>query len=532
VAACRIRDIQLALHKKSGAEPTSALIRIADRIGPEQADRFVKLQPDDKVDVASSGLSLEMIAKHSDLFRSRVGVLTRKEAEEAAADAFDKAKKEAEDKADEWLANLDPAHGFGRAAIPRGVFIPVDDRGLDLLCRVANSEVGHFGRYGDEQLNNGLAGVVDTIINRVAHPRFKEKTLEEVVNKPGQFSAVNKSWEMLLKANEDITNRVIGHVVARSQGKRSLIKGAVNFLNPYISSATAMAQWGDYIFKHPVAIYGSDAKHDVHYHGFAPGLNPPSPYTLGCRGNTQFFSGEGEPLATPAASQGLAASIIAGAQREWLRWGKSVFGRIGHRESEGEFAHFILDNYCPTVNATPTLSQIRGNQWHWSAAFVSFVLMQAGVTSAQFPFNASHSVYIRDAIRRKKSNDTSALFWGYRVDDAEAIPRPGDIIGAAGHGQNMTVAEALAFYDKTGEYESHCDIVVATRPGQIDVIGGTVSQSVTMQTLQISPDGRLDGDGSHCFVVMKLRPASFFHASGLIADGSLTGIGQRPGGAT
>lgn len=72
--------------------------------------------------------------------------------------------------------------------------ILVTESDLDALMRVANSEVGHFGKYGEAQLRGGLAAVVDTIFNRVAHDKFPN-TIEEVVDQPKQFSAINARSE-------------------------------------------------------------------------------------------------------------------------------------------------------------------------------------------------------------------------------------------------------------------------------------------------------------------------------------------------
>ena len=181
--------------------------------------------------------------------------------------------------------------------IPAGTArrIAVSTRDLDALMRVANSEVGHFAKYGGEQLRGGLAAVVDTIFNRVAHHNFPD-SIEKVVNQPKQFSAVNATgdWSGLPPAPRSIADIVTEHVVARAHGKPSDIKGATHFLNPYISSHSAMEQWGRFIRKNPVAVYGSDEKKDVHYHGFAPGFTPPGPYIIAYAVSEARFDGDGQ----------------------------------------------------------------------------------------------------------------------------------------------------------------------------------------------------------------------------------------------
>ena len=63
----------------------------------------------------------------------------------------------------------------------------------------------------------------------------------------------------------------------------------------------------------------------------------------------------------------------------------------------------------------------------------------------------------------------------------------------------------------TGRFASHCDIVVATRPGMLDVVGGNVENSVSMRYIPVTLDGRLVGpdgsvvDPSHpWFVVLRI----------------------------
>ena len=518
VAACLVNDLQTALHAVTGAAPNSTLIRIAYLVGAEAGRRFVQLAQGDKVDTAVGGqpaLSAATIAAHGDLFNSGVPPLTRAKVEATVAAQLEEAATAAAAKAAEFLKPLEPLAG-GAVDAFAGPKILIDDRGLDLLSRVAMSEVGHFGRHGKKQLEGGLAGVVDTIINRVAHPKFPN-SLEGVVNAPKQFSAINDigTWEKLPAPSATVANIVKAHVVARCKGHASAIRGAVNFLNPFSSDASALRSWGQHVVDNAVAVYGDEAAHDVHFHGFAPGTNPPPPYALAHKTELQLFSGTGEPIAAPAVADQVAA-IIASARKEWAHWGKAVLDvttmpekleRL-HRDDEPDFSLYVLHNYCSLVNASTIQSAIEDDKFAWSAACLSFILIQAGITRQQFKFSESHSTYIRDAVAKKKANDTSALYWGYRVDDPLAIPEPGDIIGHArpqSETDVMTHQKALTFYDRTQPYKSHADIVVAKRPGQIDVIGGNVRDSVTMKTLRIGTTGHLVEDQFFWFVVMKRR---------------------------
>lgn len=187
------------------------------------------------------------------------------------------------------MAKASPA-----AHAPTERVITVDDRRLDALARVAQSEVGHFGKYGSAQLAGGLAAVVDTVINRVAHEGYPD-TIEAVIDQPQQFSAVNKhgTWTGLPAARTDIMDIVRTHLVGRAAGADSPIKGSTHFLNPYLSSPKAMKSWGEHVKTNAVAVYGDDKKKDVHYHGFPPGGTLPAPYTLSFNNVSAAFNGDG-----------------------------------------------------------------------------------------------------------------------------------------------------------------------------------------------------------------------------------------------
>jgi hypothetical protein len=173
--------------------------------------------------------------------------------------------------------------------------IDLSQRELDALSRTAMSEVGHFGRYGEAVLEGGVAAVVDTIINRVAHPAFPA-TVDAVVDAPFQFSAIggpggSGTWGKLKAASPAVQGIVERHLSRRVGAAPCSVKGATHFLNPHLSSANALAQWGNYVVTNHVAVWG--VKQDVHYHGYAPDVQPAPSYVLGFQGKSCSFSGRG-----------------------------------------------------------------------------------------------------------------------------------------------------------------------------------------------------------------------------------------------
>jgi phage replication-related protein YjqB (UPF0714/DUF867 family) len=125
----------------------------------------------------------------------------------------------------------------------------------------------------------------------------------------------------------------------------------------------------------------------------------------------------------------------------------------------------------------------RDTQHKWSAAFISWV-MKTAEAGDQFKYSSRHSVYIRDAIQKRESNDSNAAFKGYRLN--EVSPQVGDLV-CFSSGEDIGKID----YDTTRNYRSHCDIVVATRPEEIDVIGGNVQASVFKKTLPVDSQGYL-----------------------------------------
>lgn len=119
----------------------------------------------------------------------------------------------------------------------------------------------------------------------------------------------------------------------------------------------------------------------------------------------------------------------------------------------------------------------------WSAAFISYAVKQAGDQN-RFKKSTGHAVYINDAISRK--DDPAAAFQGKRIE--EYAPQLGDLIARTRAGSEVTFDTAVA----AGWYKSHTDVVTAIKPGQVEMIGGNVSNSVSLRSLPLLPDGRLE----------------------------------------
>jgi hypothetical protein len=187
--------------------------------------------------------------------------------------------------------------------------ITITEDDIEALARTSMSEVGHFGRYGEETLKGGVEAVVDTILNRVAHPNFPD-TVDEVVNARFQFSAIGgpggvRTWRRLPRASDTVLNIVAKHLASRVSGSKSTIGGATHFLNPFLSSARALSTWGNYVVANATANWGRGR--DIHYHGSAPGTAPPPPYIVALEAVKKDHTGKGMILITAALG------VLAGA---------------------------------------------------------------------------------------------------------------------------------------------------------------------------------------------------------------------------
>jgi hypothetical protein len=178
----------------------------------------------------------------------------------------------------------------------------------------------------------------------------------------------------------------------------------------------------------------------------------------------------------------ITAKLIETTQAEWERWGFSarpLHGRptIGGTERQTPFVAFVND-YWRTVDQPNWNGNTRKP---WSAAFISYCFKKAGA-GAGFPYSAGHAGYCSAIVRHP------ARYPGLAFSDPQGTALDvGDLILAARSGDGCARPPASHAAARTalaaGEWFcSHADIVIAVRAGEVDVIGGNVSDSVTMTT--------------------------------------------------
>jgi len=197
-------------------------------------------------------------------------------------------------------------------------------------------------------------------------------------------------------------------------------------------------------------------------------------------------------------------ALVATAKEQWERWG-------GPSEALDSSLHGFPSNH---MEDTEPFWKYVGEYWEsigvhltgkdkpaWSAAFICYCFKTAGAHKA-FPYRDNHSLYAAEI--------AAGLYKGLSLEDpAKVTLSPGDLIWASRTGQGCRTppktfidAEkeaALIHAKKADGFCSHCDIVIATAPGHVDVIGGNVHNAVTRTTYRLDAQGHLS-DGRRAFI--------------------------------
>lgn len=137
----------------------------------------------------------------------------------------------------------------------------------------------------------------------------------------------------------------------------------------------------------------------------------------------------------------------------------------------------------------------------WSAAFISYVMRQAGVS---FPSNASHAGYAQSL--RTNSRGFEIL------DPARTQVKVGDIV-VKNRRNTQGVSNTLTFNTNPWDGATHGDIVVSVNNNIIAAIGGNVSSTVFKSNIPLTNGLLATGTSAapNFFVILR-PPASFVQA--------------------
>lgn len=198
--------------------------------------------------------------------------------------------------------------------------------------------------------------------------------------------------------------------------------------------------------------------------------------------------------ATSPAVQTLRANIVRVANQEWRRWNTGGT----KTETDPRMRPILQDYWLTGVGVRVTDSQLASPAWQekhpWSAAFISWVMRQAGAGSG-FRYSAAHAVYIAWAKQNRLARNANP-FKAYRT--TEVVPEPGDLLC-------MRRAGSGATYDNIAPgMKTHCDIVTEVQANRLVTIGGNVSDTVSRRYPRTDSQGRVTH--SPYFAVIKLTP--------------------------
>jgi len=172
-------------------------------------------------------------------------------------------------------------------------------------------------------------------------------------------------------------------------------------------------------------------------------------------------------------------ALVNAAVTEWLR-----FDRGAGKEHLDPYAGYVGEMW-QAINLN---YDGRTRNKPWSAAAISFIVRNSGnafPNYGNFHFAPAHATYIRDAISKRRAQDTTAPFWGFRLDEQK--PEIGDMVAVwRKRPQTFDGAEAA-----NGYFPSHCDIIVQIDDHSVTALGGNVSHSLSDTEYDLDGDGYL-----------------------------------------
>lgn len=154
--------------------------------------------------------------------------------------------------------------------------------------------------------------------------------------------------------------------------------------------------------------------------------------------------------------------------------------------------------------------RVAGWSQPWSAAFVSWLACESGLSPRQFRRSGRHFDYVRAAVAARDGHDPHHAYIAY--DLGETRPTHGDLICAARAGSGFGALADVRDHDADESTALHCELVVKTDPvhGRLYTIGGNVAHAVTLSVLATTADGRPLNDrdvigANRWFAVLKFR---------------------------
>ena len=180
------------------------------------------------------------------------------------------------------------------------------------------------------------------------------------------------------------------------------------------------------------------------------------------------------------------------ANNEWLYFGQQKVVIDENEESiphvgiweDDDYSHSNrINQYWRAVG----VSRLSGKDCKepWSAAFISWIMQEAGVPEYLFPPASAHRSYLNHFLAN--AHNPGAVLIPHTIQEYK--PKPGDLI-CANRGRS-TPAKVIEVLPDSLNAKLHCDIVVETKGQTLQAIGGNVRNSVSKTILTLSPKGYL-----------------------------------------
>jgi hypothetical protein len=197
------------------------------------------------------------------------------------------------------------------------------------------------------------------------------------------------------------------------------------------------------------------------------------------------------------------------AWQEWTRFGRSTVVYGGQ-------ANGYVNRTGVTERSEPLASKI-GDYWGscghpgwngrtssrpWSGAFVTWTMVNSGISAAQFPRDGRHGGYLAALYDRQRNGGRAFALYAPN----EYSPKPGDLVCTGSAGPTWRHADSRTARRRIDSTANHCDIVTDVRGGYLHAIGGNVKDSVTMSLYPVDSRGRLRPvSGKTWFMVVEKR---------------------------
>lgn len=186
------------------------------------------------------------------------------------------------------------------------------------------------------------------------------------------------------------------------------------------------------------------------------------------------------------------------ARQEWMLFGRPVITYDAyaeptlHFEDDGAATHEVQPPFLTRVLMywySVTRLPIVGNEGElrpWSAAFIAWVARGAGLAPAEFPDTVLHWDYIERFLEAREGDRFVTR------DPGRYAPRAGDLVCVARSSRAVPgFADEVSGFAQLKRGPYHCDLVVGETSGEVEAIGGNLSDTVALERLPVDAHGLL-----------------------------------------